>query len=187
MIVTKRRICSITNVNMRFHSAFWQKDWRTKGRLLTSLRRYPHVESPERSVRTSEMQGATFPSHLPPSASFCDWSFVKDAVPCDARGAGSSSCRTTRISHEGFGTPWGPPARSLGRSTCCSTLSTTGRNCSHPADSNTFSCSSALKQPICHSESFIWLPKIFPHASKSYNEHCFYFDICLVLHLATIA
>lgn len=164
-----------------FHSAFWRKDWRTKGRLSTW---YPHVESPDRSAQTSKMQVATFSPHHPPRASFCNWSFVKDAVPCDARGAGPSSRRTTRISHEGFGTPRGPPARSLGRGTCCSTLSATARNCSHPAGSNMSSCSRPLKQFIIQfdltvidvpetvgrSSSVWWLSMALPDVTKSYRD-----------------
>lgn len=147
------RICSITNDNVKIHSTFWRKglkDQRTTIDVsVISARRK------SRSFRRrSKMQDATFPSHLPPPAP-CKFLWLKFCEGCGSvwrpqRGSPSSR-RTTRISHEGFGTPLGPLARPLGQSMCCSTLSTTGRNCSHPAGSSTSSCSRPLKQSICHS------------------------------------
>lgn len=60
-----------------------------------------------------------------------------------------------RISHEGFGTPRGPPARSPGPGRRCSTLSTTALNCSRPVGSNTSSCSRPLKHRFL-AQRFDW-------------------------------
>lgn len=107
---------------------------------------YPLVGNPDHSAQTSQVQvlRSLFPNPL------CKVLWLKDlcgtGVTLLARILRPSAGR--RISHEGLGTWWGPPARSPGSETRCSTLSTTGRNCSRPAGSSTFSCSRPLEQSV---------------------------------------